>query len=243
MGADGKGRLPRSIFEQATEETPIRAVPSIVELGAPHALRSEAEQLLAAHPYVDADADHLTAILLQCQLRPLAVGDLVCREGESAQELYFLLAGTVLVVKQDPGGTEQPIGEVTAPTLIGQMAIIDRTRRTATCIAATPVRVAVLAWPTFHSIIQNTEPHGVVLRRLLLSSLTRQLIASNGRLRLVLAARADPTTEAAKTLSEEANRASELLEGWTEEIRQVLPSVVEQAGVEIRDLVRRGPMG
>jgi CRP-like cAMP-binding protein len=190
--------------------------------------RAEADLLLAAHPYVDADPSDIVELLQAATLREIPPATVLCRQGEVADELYFLLRGTVAVVKRDPEGLDRPIGEVHAPTLIGQMAIIDRARRTASVLTASTVLVAAMAWPTFHALVREPGSRGLALRRLLLSSLTRQLVAGTARLRALLAAGAHPDPQSGLELRDEMMRASGLLEGWTDDLQRAEPGADTQ---------------
>ena len=100
----------------------------VVEL-APEAMRSAAARLLDAHAQVDATADDVVRLLGACRLERLADGHIICREGDVGDVLFILLEGRVLVSKSDVSGQVRTVGEVSAPTLLGQMAMIDRARR------------------------------------------------------------------------------------------------------------------
>ncbi len=170
-----------------------------------------ANAFLKAHPHVAVDSTHLVGILQSCTPRELRAGEVLCREGEPGVELYFLLKGRILVQKQGPEGEPVYLGRVKAPALLGQMAILDRTRRSATCIAQDTALVVVMDQPRFAGIIRSTGPDGHTLRRLLLSSLTRQLVQGNAHLRRVTDARhGEPNTS-----ERELGRARAMLEGWT----------------------------
>jgi CRP-like cAMP-binding protein len=178
--------------------------------------RRQAHRLLAAHPYVDAAPEDVEAILADCMVRRVPRGECLCREGDAGTRLFVLLEGTISIIKRDIAGTDRPVGEVRAPTLLGQMGIIDRARRGATCVAATDAVVAGMDQGTFQALVRQTTPRAAALRRLLLSSLTRQLVHGNGRLRVLLAAQGE--TEGVHTdAAAELLRASGVLEGWTED--------------------------
>lgn len=189
----------------------------------PGSWRRQAHRLLAAHPYVDATPEDVEAILADCTVRRVLQGEHLCREGDPGTRLFVLLEGTISIVKRDIAGTDRPIGKVRAPTLLGQMGIIDRARRGATCVAATDAVVASMDQGTFQALVRQTTPRAAALRRLLLSSLTRQLVHGNGRLRVLIAARRE--TDGANTdAAAQLLRASGVLEGWTEDKRNPSPS-------------------
>lgn len=179
--------------------------------------REQAHRLLSAHPYVDASPADVEALLSACTVRRVPRGEVLCREDDPGTRLFVLLEGTIGVVKRDVAGTDRPVGEVRAPTLLGQMGIIDRARRTATCVAATDAVIAGMDQGTFQDLVRQTSPRGAALRRLLLSSLTRQLVHGNDRMRALFAAR----QEAAPGAPEQATallHAAGVLEGWTDDV-------------------------
>jgi CRP-like cAMP-binding protein len=141
----------------------------------------------------------------------------VVREDDPGTELYFLLRGSIAILKRDVAGKQRPVGELRAPTLLGQIGVVDRSRRTATGVAASEVIVAVLDPANFQRLVRETHPRGRALRRLLLSSLTQQLVTANERLRDLLAARSNPAAAGRAGLGEAFLRASGVLEGSTED--------------------------
>ena len=179
--------------------------------------RVQANRLRAAHPQAGVSTEALVAILRACTVRVVAKGGVVCREGDPGLELFFLLRGSIAILKRDIDDTQRPVGEVEAPTLLGQMGMVDRARRSATCVAASEVILAVMGQATFQRLLREAQPPGRALRRLLLSSLTQQLISGNARLRDLLQARADPHAAGRAGLGEAFLQASGLLEGWTGE--------------------------
>ncbi|HCH61721.1 MAG: hypothetical protein CL927_03190 [Deltaproteobacteria bacterium] len=175
-----------------------------------------AAQLLEAHAQVDADITDVVAWLSSCPMRRLAAGEVVCSEGDVGDELFVVLQGRVHVEKTDVNGDLRTVGEVAAPTLLGQMAMIDRARRTATCSAADEVWLAVMNRDAYRKLIRSTDPAGTALRRLLLSSLTQQLLAGNARLGELLVESATRPVEPAPRdgIGGALLKASGLLEGW-----------------------------
>lgn len=179
-------------------------------------LLRHAALLLEAHTQVDAESADVVAWLSTCRLRRLSAGDVVCSEGDVGDELFVVLQGRILVEKTDVNGDLRTVGEVSGPTLLGQMAMVDRARRTATCSAATAVWLAAMDRDAYRRLIRSTDPAGTALRRLLLSSLTQQLLAGNARLGGLLAESATRRIEPAPRdgLGGALLKASGLLEGW-----------------------------
>jgi cyclic nucleotide-binding protein len=71
------------------------------------------------------------------EVRRIKKGAALTRQGDARDELYLLLDGVVSV---DVDG--QPLGEVGPGAILGERALLEGGRRTATLTAVTPVRVA-----------------------------------------------------------------------------------------------------
>ncbi len=179
-------------------------------------LATHAAKLLEAHGQVDADVEDVVAWLSNCQIRRLSMGAVVCSEGDVGDELYVVLQGRILVEKTDVNGSLRTVGEVAAPTLLGQMAMIDHARRTATCSAATDLWLATMDRDAYRRLIRSTGPAGTALRRLLLSSLTQQLLGGNTRLGELLTESSSRPVEPVRRegIGGALLKASGLLEGW-----------------------------
>lgn len=93
---------------------------------------------LAEIPTLSGMEDHaLLAAAAGGELRRLAAGSTLYRSGDTAAEVYFVLAGTLHLVRQTPVGP-QPMGEVVASDFIGEEALIGEPR-TSDARAQSPV--------------------------------------------------------------------------------------------------------
>lgn len=81
--------------------------------------------------------------------RCFAAGDVLCREGETGEEVFLLLTGRVDVRRQ-----QQPIGTLYPGDLVGEMALLDGEARTATVTAAEPTEALALNRTHFQMIFQ-----------------------------------------------------------------------------------------
>ena len=83
----------------------------------------------------------------------LAQGDFLFREGEKGEKMYVLLEGEMEILLGDF------VLETVGPgALIGEMALIDDSPRTASVVAKTPCRLAEIDRRRFHFLVQQT-PH------------------------------------------------------------------------------------
>ena len=83
----------------------------------------------------------------------LAAGDFLFREGEKGETMYVLLQGEIDIFLGDF------VLETAGPgALLGEMALIDDSPRTANAVAKSPARLAQIDRRRFHFLVQQT-PH------------------------------------------------------------------------------------
>jgi CRP/FNR family transcriptional regulator, cyclic AMP receptor protein len=83
----------------------------------------------------------------------LAPGDFLFREGEKGDKMYVLLEGEIDIFLGDF------VLETAGPgSLLGEMALIDDSLRTADAVAKTPSKLAQIDRGRFHFLVQQT-PH------------------------------------------------------------------------------------
>ena len=91
------------------------------------------------------------------EVRELADGEVLFREGEVGREAFHILSGALVVTIDAPDGTRvlatRAVGEV-----IGEMAIVSSAPRSATVAAAGPTRVRVITATEIEEELRNAHP-------------------------------------------------------------------------------------
>jgi len=146
------------------------------------ALLSQATGLMKVHPVRGVRPEHLAEVLAAATLQRLGDGDALCTEGDSGDAMYFLVDGAIRVQRRDARGKMRELAVMHPPTLVGHMSLVDHSPRSASCIAQGRTVIASLDRRTYNEILTEPSPRGMALRRLLLSSLTRQLATANERI-------------------------------------------------------------
>ena len=141
-----------------------------------------AARLLMSNPFPGKSQRELVEIIKSCRIQRYSDGQTILNEGESGEELFFLMEGSVAVLKADTNGAQRQLIVMEAPTMFGHMAMVDGSPRSATCKADGNVVVAALTRHTYQELLSRPHPVGTTLRRLMLSTLTRQLVDGNARL-------------------------------------------------------------
>ena len=172
-------------------------------------MRTVAETLTRRLPAPDVTAEMWLGLLEAGRVVDLPKGHRLCAEGEPPVALWVLVRGQVRVERKGGDGKVRPLATLSAPTLVGQMGLVDRTRRSATVIAAEDIVVVEVDIRAFDRLIGQTDDVGFGLRQVMLTTLTRQLAAANGLLGDKLGERpgAAPPVGRLRT-------ASDLLDGW-----------------------------
>ena len=80
----------------------------------------------------------------------LPAGQVLCTQGAKAEEVFLVIDGTVTVSRNG-----HPLAVVGAGGIVGEMALMDHTARTATAMAATEVSAMVLSTSEFTALLQR----------------------------------------------------------------------------------------
>ena len=86
---------------------------------------------------------------------PLAAGEVLFREGDTADSAYVIVSGRVRILVRDEEGWATPIAEVGAGELVGELALLDDGTRSATVVAARDSVVARLPRDDFESLVTS----------------------------------------------------------------------------------------
>lgn len=80
----------------------------------------------------------------------IPAGQVLCKQGTKAEEVFLVIDGTVTVSRDGV-----PLAVVGAGGIVGEMALMDRTARTATAVAATELSALVLSTSEFSALLQR----------------------------------------------------------------------------------------
>ena len=117
-------------------------------------LKRVSHDLLVSHPSRGVKPAALTEVLESLEINEFEHGDLLCSEGDPGDSMYFLLFGSILVTRKDAGGVDRELVTMSAPALLGHMALVDNSPRSAARQAPLRGRLAPdsrLEWLEHHS--------------------------------------------------------------------------------------------
>ena len=146
------------------------------------ALRVVARKLLRTYQVRSTRSRNLALALGKGQEKFWAQGDLMCGEGQPSDSMFVTMEGSVQVLKRDTTGTEKELAVIPAPSMIGQMGLVDGSARSATCRAASAIKGILISKQTFNSLLQEQSPEGSAFRHLLISTMMGQLSSANEKI-------------------------------------------------------------
>ncbi len=183
-------------------------------------LRPVARQLLRTYQVRSTRSRNLALALGKGVLKIWKQGDLICSEGRPSDSMFVTMDGSVQVLKRDASGTEKELAVIPAPSMIGQMGLVDGSNRSATCRAASAIKGILISKQTFNSLLQEQSPEGSAFRHLLISTMMSQLTSANDKISgLVDDLVEEQTAEVSRANTEEVNKdklmkIAGVLDGW-----------------------------
>jgi glutaminase len=134
---------------------------------------------LAEHPTLQGlSADQIQTLEGELERRSYAAGELIVRRGEPADCLYFVARGEVSVTAELPNGQLKRLSTLSAGTTFGELAMVNRTPRSADVRADAPTDCYELSLTAFEAL---SEKHPDI-KLLLLENLLRTLSRTAARL-------------------------------------------------------------
>lgn len=149
-------------------------------------LHTRAAELMLYHHLPGVTVEDVEQLLVQGTRTEVAAETVIGGEGEAASALFVILEGRVLVLLRDASGVDREVASLEAPALVGHVGLLEGAHRSATYVAELPTTFVAFDRPLYEQLIRWTDRTGTTFRRLLLSSMTRQLSARNDRLRAVM---------------------------------------------------------
>jgi CRP-like cAMP-binding protein len=157
-------------------------------------------------------------------------GDVLCNEGEPSNSMFVTIEGEVQVLKRDAFGVPKELAVIPAPSMIGQMGLVDGSSRSATCVAHSTIKGITISKIVFNALLQEQSPEGSAFRHLLISTMMGQLSSANVKISglvddMVEEQTADiPRENTAEANKEKLMKIAGVLDGWdvkAEEIEDV----------------------
>lgn len=144
----------------------------------------------ALRDYSNAELKLLGAVAPAREYQP---GDALCTEGHAGQSCFLVASGQVDVVKQIDG-EDKSLATLRAGSIVGQMALVDRSPRSATVRAGSYTIALELNREVFERLLAAHSPLALRFQHQIAVAGVRQLRMATGKLAEILNARpAAPT--------------------------------------------------
>lgn len=129
-------------------------------------------------------ADELAIVAALLTPARFPAGAVVCREGEEAHEMWILTRGSVSVRLFFAGATRMKrVASLGVGTIVGDMAFIEGSRRSATIVADEDVECYLLDRDAYSVLLREHPEIGIKLLDNMLLEMTRRLRATSDELR------------------------------------------------------------
>jgi CRP-like cAMP-binding protein len=122
--------------------------------------QSVARKLASIGLFASLPADQLVALAERGQVRSLPPGSMLIQQGDTADALYVLLAGSARVYKRHPDGSETQLAEQHAGSYFGELALLDGQPRSAWVVTTSAVKLFVLPRADFLELLPRA-PHAL----------------------------------------------------------------------------------
>ena len=156
------------------------------------AMEAIEENLLRAREFADGgsslqswfaarlDSQEMAAhILDNLQAETFSDGDVICRQGDPADAIYFLDTGRIDVVSHDAPGEPFRIYSYMRHTMLGEMGFVQQSTRSADLIARGPARVFSLNRDVYNRLKQADDPLIDALLQLIATTLSDRIVSAN----------------------------------------------------------------
>ena len=118
----------------------------------------------------------LVEIVSICSSRKLHEGDILVEEGEIGEEFFLITEGTVEVIVGENQSSPRSLVHLGAGQLIGEMAMVDQGRRSATLRALeSPTKVQVIRNVDFQALCERSTKIGYIVMRNMAADLSFKL--------------------------------------------------------------------
>ncbi len=120
--------------------------------------------------------------------RDFPEGAVLCREGTTGASCFLLATGTVNVSKHTEEG-ERTVATLRGGAIVGQMALVDRSPRSASVLAAEPTIALELTRDVFENLLRASSPLALRFQEQIAIAGIRQLRMATQRLATLLGTR------------------------------------------------------
>ena len=129
----------------------------------------------------------LSTLATAFQVKRLKPGETLCREGEPAPSFFIVVTGIISVFKEVSDQVRQRLATIGRNCMLGQVALIDGGRRSATMEAGSPAILLECGRTEFELLLNANNPFAYKVLDFTVTDLSKRLRQANRRLEEMLA--------------------------------------------------------
>ena len=137
--------------------------------------------------FINLSNNEVKDILKMGKLRKFKRGEVVFKEGETGDEFFIILKGSIRISTNVPGIGEEALAVLKSGEFFGEMALIDNTVRSATAVSNEETELFSINRINFNNLIQETNPFAYKIIWGLVKKLSARLRETDERLKAILA--------------------------------------------------------
>lgn len=162
-------------------------------------------------------AEDMDALASTAPVQRFAVGDLLCEQGKPGDSCFLLVSGQVEVIR-GLGERSVSVATLGKGEIVGQMALVDGSPRSASVRVVAPVTAMVLSRDVFESLLAAESPIALRFQKQVVTAGVRQLRKATAQLARVLlaAVRSPEDTQASQQALVDPETAVRTLAGLSE---------------------------
>lgn len=139
-----------------------------------------------------------------CHAHVIVTGEQLFREGEPADYLYVIVSGELVISCRSPGGEDVVVGRAGPGAVLGEMAVLEVSARSATATATTSVTALLISSAEFGPLVEVGHPAAGRVLAEVRRTLVARLRAVNTRLDALFEPDFELGADAAPAETEEA---------------------------------------
>lgn len=125
--------------------------------------------------FYDVMGEDLEKLALILSMKNFKTDQVVFNEGDEQTGMFFILDGDVQIIKKNIRGKEELLTVLCAPQIFGEMALIDRGRRSASVVAQSDLITAELTRENFERFMDEEPDLAVHIIRKIAHTLSLRL--------------------------------------------------------------------
>jgi len=145
-------------------------------------MKDLAQDLLRRYQVRSTRSAHLVPALRRGKLLSIGRGDVFCQQGAPSKQLFVLVSGSVRILRKDNQNKDREIATIHAPCIIGEMGLVDRSTRSATCMAHEDCTALAIDQRTFDTLMNEDSAAASAFRHQLIAVMMSDLSRTNAKL-------------------------------------------------------------